>query len=132
MGSDVLVIDKVHIQKTRYPPLSHQSSQSREAVPLEFETAIFLPGKVNVSDSLKGTLETILVVDDHEMVRKVVVEILELADFRVLSAENGPAALKLAEQTDRKIDLLLSDVDMRKRLVIHPSAAGRRCGILGG
>jgi two-component system cell cycle sensor histidine kinase/response regulator CckA len=63
-------------------------------------------------DSLKGTLETILVVDDHELVRQVVVEVLEHANFRVLSAESGPAALKLADQTGMKIDLLLSDVDM--------------------
>jgi DNA-binding NtrC family response regulator len=71
-----------------------------------------LPGKINVRDSLKGTLETILVVDDDAVVRKVVVNILERANFRVLSAESGPAALKLVEPTSRKIDLLLSDVDM--------------------
>ena len=63
-------------------------------------------------DALKGTLETILVVDDNEMVRQVVVQVLERANFRVLSAESGPAALKLAEQPGLKIDLLLSDVDM--------------------
>jgi DNA-binding NtrC family response regulator len=61
---------------------------------------------------LKGTLETILVVDDNEAVLKCVVAILKRADFRVLSADSGPAALKLAEETDGKIDLLLSDVDM--------------------
>ena len=63
-------------------------------------------------DSLKGTLETILVVDDDEEVLKVVVAILKRANFRVLSANSGPDALKLAEKTDGKIDLLLSDVDM--------------------
>jgi two-component system cell cycle sensor histidine kinase/response regulator CckA len=63
-------------------------------------------------NSLKGTLETLLVVDDDEEVRKVVVTILERANFVVLSAANGLAAIKLAEETDRVIDLLLSDVDM--------------------
>jgi two-component system cell cycle sensor histidine kinase/response regulator CckA len=62
--------------------------------------------------SPKGTLETILVVDDNEDVLKVVVEILKRANFRVLSASSGPAALKLAEETSGKIHLLLSDVDM--------------------
>ena len=63
-------------------------------------------------DSRRGTLETILVVDDDEDVLMVVVAILKRANFRVLSATSGPDALKLAENTDGKIDLLLSDVDM--------------------
>jgi DNA-binding NtrC family response regulator len=62
-----------------------------------------------VSGSLK---ETILVVDDNEDVLKAVVTILEHAKFHVLAAGDGTAALKLAEETDEKIDLLLSDVDM--------------------
>ena len=63
-------------------------------------------------DSLKGTLETILVVDDDEQVRKVVAAILKHAKFRVFLANSGPDALKVAEKTDGRIDLLLSDVDM--------------------
>jgi DNA-binding NtrC family response regulator len=62
--------------------------------------------------SLRGTLETILVVDDDEEVLKVVVAILKNADFRVLSANSGPNAIKLAGKTAWKIDMLLSDVDM--------------------
>jgi DNA-binding NtrC family response regulator len=42
----------------------------------------------------------------------VVVEILKLAKFQVLSADNGAAAIKLAKETKGRIDLLLSDVDM--------------------
>jgi DNA-binding NtrC family response regulator len=57
-------------------------------------------------------LETILVVDDDEKVLQVVVEILKLAKFQVLSADNGAAAIALAKGTKGKIDLLLSDVDM--------------------
>ena len=60
----------------------------------------------------KGTLETILVVDDDEEVLKVVGTILKRADFRVLSANSGPNAIKVAKKKDGKIDLLLSDVDM--------------------
>jgi DNA-binding NtrC family response regulator len=65
-----------------------------------------------IPGSLKGPLETLLVVDDDEMVLKVVVAILERANFRVLSAHSGADAMKLAEETDQKIHLLLSDVDM--------------------
>jgi DNA-binding NtrC family response regulator len=66
----------------------------------------------NMPGSLKGTLETILVVDDDEKVLKVVAAILKCANFRVLVANSGPDALKVAKKTDGKIDLLLSDVDM--------------------
>jgi len=62
--------------------------------------------------SLKRTLETILVVDDNEMVLRTVVAILKARNFRVHSADSGPAALKLAEETSETIDLLLSDVEM--------------------
>jgi CheY-like chemotaxis protein len=63
-------------------------------------------------DSLTGTLETILVVDDQEMVRKSVVAILERAHFKVLSADTGASAIELSARTEGRIDLLLSDVDM--------------------
>jgi len=62
--------------------------------------------------SLKKTLETILVVDDNKEVRKMVALVLEQANFHVLSAGNGADALKLAAETDGKIHLVLSDVDM--------------------
>jgi len=65
-----------------------------------------------MTHSLKGTLETILVVDDNEAVLKIVAAVLENADFRVHSADSAAAALRLAEGSDEKIDLLLSDVDM--------------------
>jgi hypothetical protein len=58
-----------------------------------------------------GVLETILVVDDNASVLGIVVAILARENFRVLSADSGPAALRLAK-TEGTIDLLLSDVDM--------------------
>jgi two-component system cell cycle sensor histidine kinase/response regulator CckA len=63
-------------------------------------------------DSLNRTLETILVVDDTKEVLEMVARTLQNANFHVLSAGNGPDALKLAAETDGKIDLVLSDVDM--------------------
>jgi CheY-like chemotaxis protein len=62
--------------------------------------------------SLPKTLETILVMNDNESVLAVVVAILKKANFLVLSADSGAAAIKLAEETEQRIDLLLSDVDM--------------------
>jgi two-component system, cell cycle sensor histidine kinase and response regulator CckA len=58
--------------------------------------------------------ETILVVDDDEAVLRMVVDILERANFRVLSAHSGADCITVADQTSGTIDLLLSDIDMPK------------------
>jgi CheY-like chemotaxis protein len=62
--------------------------------------------------STKGSAETILVVDDDALVLRIVVKVLEAANFRVYSAASGPSAVKLASETTETIDLLLSDVEM--------------------
>src|SRR6476660_36915 len=62
--------------------------------------------------SFPTILETILVVDDDPRVLNVVVAILKNANFMVLSADSGGAAINLAEKTEQRIDLLLSDVDL--------------------
>lgn len=58
--------------------------------------------------------ETILVVDDDRAVLRYVVLILEKARFHVISADSGPNALRLAENTAGRIDLVLADWDMRE------------------
>jgi DNA-binding NtrC family response regulator len=63
-------------------------------------------------DSCKATLETIMVVDDDPLVLGVVVRLLKFANFHVISAENGADAIELAKETEGKIDLLLSDINM--------------------
>ena len=63
-------------------------------------------------DVASGTLETILVVDDNAAILKAVVGILASANFKVLSASSGTAALALAAETNEQIHMLLSDVDM--------------------
>ncbi len=62
--------------------------------------------------SLDKDRQTILVVDDAEEVLKVVVRILETAQFHVLHANSGPNALAVAASYPGAIDLLLSDVQM--------------------
>lgn len=55
---------------------------------------------------------TILLVDDEQAVRSIVVKILRRAKYNVLEAEDGDAALRIAESHPGKIDLLLSDMYM--------------------
>jgi two-component system, cell cycle sensor histidine kinase and response regulator CckA len=62
--------------------------------------------------SSKRALETILVVDNEEAVLNAVVTLLESADFRVLSAGSGDEAVKLAQETQDEIHLVLSAVDL--------------------
>jgi DNA-binding NtrC family response regulator len=55
---------------------------------------------------------TILVVDDNDIVLKMVVTLLKSAHFHVLDAWNGEDALKVASEYKGRIDLLLSDIEM--------------------
>jgi PAS domain S-box-containing protein len=57
--------------------------------------------------------ETILVVEDDEGVRRLIVGTLGICGFRVLQAADGTGALLTAAQHGRPIDLLLTDVIMR-------------------
>jgi signal transduction histidine kinase/ActR/RegA family two-component response regulator len=56
--------------------------------------------------------ETVLLVEDEEMVRKLTREILQDSGYRVLEATNGEEALRLCQQRDDTIHLLLTDVVM--------------------
>src|SRR5712671_836017 len=55
---------------------------------------------------------TILLIDDEESVRAIVVKILRRAKYNVIEAENGDAALKIAAAYEGKIDLIVSDMYM--------------------
>jgi signal transduction histidine kinase len=56
--------------------------------------------------------ETILVVEDEEIVRELVCEILRGHGYRVLATDRGSEAVEMARTADGGIDLLISDVVM--------------------
>lgn len=58
------------------------------------------------------TAATILLVEDQEGLRLLGEEVLISAGYKVLSAANGRAALKLLEDHPDRIDLLITDVVM--------------------
>ena len=64
-------------------------------------------------EQCRGT-ETILVVDDEDSLRTVVVDLLSHLGYHTLSAAGGHDALELARGYPGKIDLLLTDV------IMHP------------
>lgn len=65
-----------------------------------------------VSDSLCRGSETILLVDDEEMVLEVSVQIFESLGYTVLAAPNGEEAVEIYQSNRHKIDLVILDMIM--------------------
>jgi len=55
---------------------------------------------------------TILLVEDEESVRQLVRETLSTKGYKILEADSGPQALRLASQYGNPIDMLITDVVM--------------------
>ena len=68
-------------------------------------------------ETIPGGKETVLLVEDEEIVRGLTTKILQQAGYTVLAARGGDEALQLCAQ-ENKIDLLLTDVVM-------PGASGK-------
>jgi len=70
---------------------------------------------VQAGDAMAGQLggsETVLLVEDNDLVRKVSRRVLEQYGYRVLEAEDGDKALMVSEQHQGLIDLMVTDVVM--------------------
>ena len=65
-----------------------------------------------MTGSENSAKQTILLVDDEQAVRSIVLRILKRANYEVLEAENGEAALEIAESHDGPIDLVITDMFM--------------------
>ncbi len=62
-------------------------------------------------EPLQGT-ETVLLVEDEELVRALARDVLKVYGYRVLEAENGKVAFQICQQKAEEIHLLISDVIM--------------------
>ena len=78
---------------------------------IEEGTASLRPAAVSTKPL--GGSETILLVEDEEMVRKLACTVLEKNGYRVLEAPNGEEALRIAqEHSAKQIHLMITDVVM--------------------
>ena len=67
------------------------------------------------------TSETVLVVDDEEMVRRLAARILLEEGYRVLEASGGEEAVRVLQRSSNRIHGVLTDVAM-------PGLGGRQLG----
>ena len=71
-----------------------------------------LPVEPATDSPVRHGEETILLVEDEDALREVTRRILTGAGYRVILAENGVDALRVVDEHEGQIDLLLSDVIM--------------------
>ncbi len=61
------------------------------------------------------SFETLLICDDDDGVRELLVDVLKIRSYNVLEARNGNHALEVARAHDSAIDLLITDLVMPER-----------------
>ena len=86
-------------------------------ISIESESAQEVPEELIDEAPTRGT-ETILVVEDEEMIRPIIFAALVESGYSVLLAKDGEEAWKISESTQGPIHLLLSDV-------VLPGTSGR-------
>jgi len=74
--------------------------------------AIAAPAMVEEKSAARVGWETILLVEDEEIVRGLVCSVLQAEGYKVLEAEHGTEALRISEAHGGPIHLLLTDVVM--------------------
>src|SRR5262249_53624 len=77
-----------------------------------FEDETSIAASAQVSKSAYEGTETILIVEDEEVVRTMVVKLLSEMGYRILPASCGDEALRLSREHTGPINLLLTDVVM--------------------
>lgn len=73
---------------------------------------LVMPVQDELQDILPTGTESILIVEDEQGVRKLTSKILKSLGYEVEEAENAGEALLIAQKTDKKFDLILTDVVM--------------------
>lgn len=99
-----------HIRVVSAP---HVGTTFRIYFPRYFSDEATVPSVPPASPAIANH-ETILLVEDDDMVRRVAVRVLRNKGFQVISAVSGLDAIEVASRFDGQIDLLLTDLVMPK------------------
>jgi PAS domain S-box-containing protein len=81
---------------------------------------VYFPASPEIAERLEETpdpglrsgRETVLVAEDEEPLRQMMVHVLKIQGYTVLEAASGPQALSVWEHADRPVDLLVTDMVM--------------------
>lgn len=98
-------------RKTKTELLQEIKVLKKRIAELEVENLKFTMKDVTALDDLRGE-ETILVVDDNDLFRKFIVNTLNLLGYHTFDAENASSALKIIEDNNNCIDLIVTDIVM--------------------
>src|SRR3954471_4396740 len=85
------------------------------------ETSIVTEGSDIVDVQRARARETLLVVDDEEMVRRLAARMLVTLGYRVLEARDGQEAMRVLQRSAERVHAVLTDVAM-------PGIGGRQLG----
>ena len=88
--------------------------------PVSDPVTVSRPGETLIPDRVPARGETILLVDDEEVLRDVGRQILTREGYQVLTAKDGEEALLLYQQMNESIHLVVMDLSM-------PGMGGRLC-----
>ena len=80
--------------------------------PLTSEQPNVVKPQLCINDEYQAGVETILLVEDNEMVRAMSTDLLEGLGYTVLVADHPEKALEIVRQATAKIDLVITDVVM--------------------
>jgi PAS domain S-box-containing protein len=76
--------------------------------------------KIEIEPEIRGGNETILLVDDEDLIRELAKEFLTEMGYTVLTADDGKRALEVYQQNAARVDLVILDLVM-------PHMGGRPC-----
>jgi len=99
----------------------HQGFITVKSAPGQGTTFFVYFPRLHSSEQIQGQTEnatglrekgTILVVDDEELIRETLLEILKNAGYQVITADNGLDGLEKYKRNQEKINLVISDMGM--------------------
>jgi CheY-like chemotaxis protein len=61
---------------------------------------------------MSDSSQTLLVVEDDDIVRMLIVDVLEELDYKVLEAADGAQAIAILEKSETHLDMMMTDVDV--------------------